>query len=56
MTRTDLFEFLNAWIEQRSGCTMFDEDGMLQYTETQLAELLTFYQTLIRDRLVLLVD
>ena len=24
MTRTDLFEFLNAWIEQRSGCTMFD--------------------------------
>ena len=35
---------------------MFDEDGMLQYTETQLAELLTFYQTLIRDRLVLLVD
>ena len=56
MTRTDLFEFLNAWIEQRSGCTMFDEDGMLQYTETQLAELLTFYQTLIRDRLVLLVE
>ena len=56
MTRTDLFEFLNAWIQQRSGCTMFDEDGMLQYTETQLAELLTFYQTLIRDRLVLLVD
>ena len=32
MTRTDLFEFLNAWIEQRSGCTMFDEDGMRQYT------------------------
>lgn len=56
MTRTDLFEFLNAWIEQRRGGTMFDENGTLQYTEAQLAELLTFYQTLIQDRIVLLAD
>lgn len=56
MTRTDLFELLNAWMEQHSGCAMFDEKGVLQYTEAQLAELLTFYQTLIEEHIVLITE
>ena len=55
-TRSDLFELLNAWMEQHSGCTMFDENGVLQYTEAQLAELLTLYQTLIEDHIVLITE
>lgn len=55
-TRTDLFELLNAWMEQHSGCALFDENGVLQYTEAQLAELLTFYQTLIEEHIVLITE
>lgn len=56
MTRTDLFELLNAWIEQTSGSTMFDESNALQYTEVQLAKLLSFYQRLIQEHIVLIAD
>jgi|GEM_PF-5390670 len=56
LTREDLFLLLNAWMEQHTESAIFDENGTLCCTQKQLADLLTFYQTLIEKRIVLIQE
>lgn len=56
MVKKQVFMYLVAHFEQEEGKTFFTEDGKLNVTKEELAEIMSYYRTLIDEKVLMPID